>query len=257
MLACLISDLSWYAAGRRYGKRVLTVLCKVSLSPDYCVSQTEDIFSRWGVKSLLVAKFIPGFNTIAPPLSGALGIRKVVFLAYGMTGALLWVGTGLAIGMIFHESIDAILAVLGTMGEAALIGLAFLLGAFILYKYYERRRFLRELRMARISVDELRTLIDVGGDPVIIDARSITARALMPAIPGAILFGHDEHADAFAALPREQPIVVYCSCPNEASAAAVAKKLVAHGFREVRPLVGGLDAWNAATDIALTTLPSA
>ena len=252
MLACLISDLSWYAAGRRYGKRVLTVLCKVSLSPDYCVSRTEDIFSRWGVKSLLVAKFVPGFNTIAPPLSGALGIRKSVFLAYGGIGGLLWVGTGLAIGMIFHESIDAILSVLSTMGEAALIFLGVLLAIFLAVKYRERRRFLQELRMARISVDELRQMIEVGSDPIIIDARSVTARALTPAIPGAVLFGHDDHADAFAALPRERAIVVYCSCPNEASAAAVAKKLVAHGFREVRPLVGGLDAWNASGEERFT-----
>lgn len=252
MLACLISDLSWYAAGRRYGKRVLTVLCKVSLSPDYCVSRTEDIFSLWGVKSLLFAKFIPGFNTIAPPLSGALGIRKSMFLAYSMTGALLWVGTGLAIGMIFYRSIDVILSILSTMGEAALVIIGFLLGAFLLYKYRERRRFLRELRMARISVDELRDMIGGGSEPVIIDARSTTARALMPAIPSAILFGHDDHADAFAAVPRERAIVVYCSCPNEASAAAVAKKLVAHGFKEVRPLVGGLDAWNAAVEVVQT-----
>lgn len=250
LLACLISDLSWYAAGRRYGTRILTMLCRISLSPDYCVSQTEDIFSRWGVKSLLVAKFVPGFNTIAPPLSGALGIRRTVFLLYGGAGALLWVGTGLGIGMIFHESIDAVLSILSTMGMAALTVVGGLLAIFMLLKYRERRRFLKELRMARISVDELRKLIDVGGDPVIIDARSIAARALAPAIPGAILFGHDDHADAFAAVPRERAIVVYCSCPNEASAAAVAKKLIAHGFREVRPLVGGLDAWNAMAEVA-------
>lgn len=251
MLACLISDLAWYSAGRRYGKRILAVLCRVSLSPDYCVSRTEDIFSRWGVKSLLVAKFVPGFNTIAPPLAGALGIRRLVFLTYGMTGSLLWVATGLGIGMIFHKSIDAVLSVLSTMGLAALIGIGVLLAMFLLFKYWERRRFLHALRMARISVDELRELIDMGGDPVVIDARSVTARLLAPAIPGAILFGHDEHADAFAAVPRERAIVVYCSCPNEASAAAVAKKLVAHGFKQVRPLVGGLDAWNAALDGAL------
>lgn len=245
MLACLITDLGWYGAGRRYGKRILALLCKVSISPDYCVSRTEDIFSRWGVKSLLVAKFIPGFNTIAPPLSGTLNIPRGIFIPFSMAGALLWAGTGLAIGVAFHSSIDAILILLGTMGEVALVAIGLMLGLFLLLKYRERRRFLHELRMARISVTELRELMDGGLDPVVIDARSVMARLMTPPIPGAILFAHDDHAEAFEALPREQPIVVYCSCPNEASAAAVARRLVARGFKQVRPLVGGLDAWNA------------
>ena len=245
VLACLISDLGWYAAGRRHGKRILALLCRLSLSPDYCVSHTEDIFSRWGVKSLLVAKFIPGFNTIAPPLSGAMGIGQPTFLLFSAVAALLWAGTGLAIGAFFHASIDSVLTVVSQMGTAALSGVGILLGAFLLLKYRERQRFMQQLEMARISVEELRELIDGGKDPVIIDARSVAARELTPPIPGAILFGHAAHAAAFDALPRTHPIVVYCSCPNEASAAAVARQLMARGFRQVRPLVGGLDAFNA------------
>jgi membrane protein DedA with SNARE-associated domain/rhodanese-related sulfurtransferase len=258
LLACLMSDLTWYAAGQRFGKRILALLCRVSLSPDYCVSHTEDIFSRWGVKSLLVAKFIPGFNTIAPPLSGALGIRRAIFIPFSIAGAFLWAGTGLAIGAIFHSSIDAVLDVLSTMGSAALICIGVLLAVFLLLKYLERRRFMLELRMARISVPELRDLMDGGLDPVVIDARSTTARLLEPPIPGAILFAHEDHAEAFDALSREHPIVVYCSCPNEASAAAVARKLVSRGFRQVRPLVGGLEAWNAAVVVSIgAPLPEA
>lgn len=245
LVACLISDMAWYAAGRRHGKRILALLCRVSLSPDYCVSRTEDIFSRWGVKSLLVAKFIPGFNTIAPPLSGAMGIGRPTFLLFSAVAALLWAGTGLAIGAFFHASIGTVLNMLSQMGAAALSGIGILLVAFLLLKYRERERFLQQLEMARISVEELRDLMDGGKDPVIIDARSIAARELMPPIPGAILFGHEAHAAAFDALPRTHPIVVYCSCPNEASAAAVARQLMARGFRQVRPLVGGLDAFNA------------
>ena len=244
LAACLIADLAWYAAGRRHGKRVLALLCRVSLSPDYCVSHTEDIFSRWGVKSLLVAKFIPGFNTIAPPLSGAIGIAQPTFLLFSAMAALLWAGTGLAIGAFFHASIDTVLNVLSQMGTAALSGIGILLAAFLLLKHRERQRFMRQLEMARISVEELRELMDGGKDPVIIDARSVTARELTAAIPGAILLGHAAQAAAFDALPRDRPIVVYCSCPNEASAAAVARQLMARGFRQVRPLVGGLDAFN-------------
>lgn len=251
LLACVTADLSWYTAGRRYGKRILALLCKVSLSPDYCVSRTEDIFSRWGVKSLLVAKFIPGFNTVAAPLSGALRVRRQVFLAFSVGGALLWAGTGLALGIAFHSSIDAIIGIMSAMGTAALTIVGILLAVFLLLKYRERRRFIQELRIARISVEELRELMDGGKDPVVIDARSITARRLEPPIPGAILFEHDAHADTFASLSRAHPIVVYCSCPNEASAAAVARRLAARGFQQVRPLIGGLDAWNAAVVISV------
>ena len=251
VVACLISDLGWYVAGRRYGKRILALLCKVSISPDYCVSHTEDIFSRWGPKSLLVAKFIPGFNTVAPPLSGALGIPRSVFIVFSIGGALLWTGVALALGAVFSGSIDAVLAALSTMGTTALGILGLLLAIFVLLKYRERRRFMRELRMARISVEQLRELMDGGKDPVVVDARSVTARQLSAPIPGAILFADDAHADAFEALDRAHPIVVYCSCPNEASAAAIARQLVARGFQQVRPLVGGLDAWNAAVVVSV------
>lgn len=155
-----------------------------------------------------------------------------------MAGALLWAGTGL----------------LGAMGEAAVVAGGLALGGFLLLKWRERRRFLRELRMARISVTKSRSLMDGGLDPVVIDARSSTARQMEPPIPGAILFAHDGHAESSAALSREHPIVVYCSCPNEASAAAVARQLVARGFKQVRPLVGGLDAWNATVVVSVDAL---
>ena len=99
--------------------------------------------------------------------------------------------------------------------------------------------------MERISVNQLRSLIDDGLEPVIVDARSKTAQTLEAAIPGAILYGHDDHAATFASVPRDRDIIIYCSCPNEASVAAIARKLINHGFVKVRPLVGGLDAWNA------------
>ncbi|MEB0135861.1 DedA family protein/thiosulfate sulfurtransferase GlpE [Actimicrobium sp. CCC2.4] len=243
--ACLITDLSWHAAGKYFGKRILGLLCRISLSPDNCVSHTEDIFRRWGPKSLLVSKFIPGFNTIAPPLAGAMRTPRGRFLFFSVSGTLLWAGSGLAIGAIFHKSIDKVLDVLSTMGMTALVVIGSLLGLFMLYKYVERRRLMRSLYMARISVNQLRTLIDDGLDPVIVDARSKTAQALEAAIPGAILYGHDDHAATFASVPRDRDIIIYCSCPNEASAAAIARKLINHGFVKVRPLVGGLDAWNA------------
>ena len=80
VLASVVADLAWYFAGRRYGYPVLKFLCRVSLSPDTCVRQTEGIFERWGFYSLVVSKFVPGFSTVAPPIAGALKMSAGKFL---------------------------------------------------------------------------------------------------------------------------------------------------------------------------------
>ena len=246
LAACLVSDYFWFRAGRHYGKRILKLLCRISLSPDYCVSQTEDNFKRWGPKALVVAKFIPGFNTIAPPLAGAMGTGIGTFLGYSVLGGLLWSGAGIAIGAYFHTSVDQVLAILGTMGSTALIALAGLLLLFICFKYVERKRFHQKVNVDRISVDELRQLIADGHDPVLVDARSVTAQMLEPAAPGAVLFNGGEPIGAITALAKDRHIVVYCSCPNDVTAAHVAKQLHVYGYHRAKPLHGGLDAWNAA-----------
>jgi membrane protein DedA with SNARE-associated domain/rhodanese-related sulfurtransferase len=245
LLACLVCDFFWFRAGRYYGKRVLRLLCRISLSPDSCVNQTEDRFRRYGAKSLLVSKFIPGFNTIAAPMSGALGTPTRAFLGFSATGALLWGGTGIAVGAIFHDSVDRVLARLEALGSMALMVLGGLLALFVLYKYVERRRHRATLAVPRIEVPELRALIDGGHDPLVIDARSVTAQALESAIPGALLYSDCEPGQLMAGLDKNRHIVVYCSCPNDVTAAQVAKAFLANGFHRTRPLRGGLDAWNA------------
>jgi membrane protein DedA with SNARE-associated domain/rhodanese-related sulfurtransferase len=245
MAACLISDLFWFKAGRFYGKRILRLLCKISLSPDYCVSQTEDRFNRFGSKSLIVAKFIPGFNTIASPLSGAMGTSTPRFLAFAMTGGLLWSGVGIGAGAFFHDSVEDVLDTLDTMGGAALSGIVVLLALFLLYKYIERRRFLVSLAVERIEIDELLDLIDGGQPPLIVDARSLTAQQLEQAIPGSLNYLSCEPGELMASLDKDRQIVVYCSCPNDVTAAQVARQFLANGFHRARALHGGLDAWNA------------
>ncbi len=253
--ACLISDLFWFRAGRFYGKRILNLLCKISLSPDYCVSQTEDKFRRFGPKSLIVSKFIPGFNIIASPMSGALGVSTPRFLAFSITGSLFWSGTGVALGAAFHKSVDTVLQTLSEMGTTSLLVLLALLALFIGYKYIERRRFLDGVQVERIGITELVGLLDGGHDPVIVDARSATARQLEKPIPGAIIFNDIEPHTLMATLDKDLHVVVYCSCPNDVTAAQVAKQFLSSGFHRARPLHGGLDAWNGhhgqlAEDIA-------
>jgi membrane protein DedA with SNARE-associated domain/rhodanese-related sulfurtransferase len=244
LLACLIADLGWYGAGLRHGKRILGFLCRISLSPDTCVSQTEDKFRRWGVKSLVVSKFVPGFNTVAAPLAGSMGAPRSQFLLFSLLGSLFWAGSALTIGAVFHSSIDAVLDMLSTMGSTALIVVLSLLALFILFKYVERQRLYRKLRMARITVPQLREMMEMGCEPVVVDARSLVANDLEAAIPGALVYRDPEQAVRLKDVPRDRDIIIYCNCPNEATAALIARQLLAEGFARVRPLVGGLDAWN-------------
>jgi membrane protein DedA with SNARE-associated domain/rhodanese-related sulfurtransferase len=244
VLACLISDYFWFRAGRYYGKRILRLLCKISLSPDSCVSQTEDNFSRWGAKSLVVAKFIPGFNTIAPPLAGAMGTTTTRFVWLSIAGGLLWSGVGMGLGAWFHDSVDDVIGWFERLGSTALTVVGVLLALFVAFKYVERRRNLGAADMPRITPAEVKELLEAGHDPLIVDARGVTARQLEQGIPGALVFGDAAPERLMATLDKERHIVVYCSCPNDVTAAQVAKEFVKNGFHRARPLRGGLDAWN-------------
>jgi membrane protein DedA with SNARE-associated domain/rhodanese-related sulfurtransferase len=247
VLACVLADSLWYWVGRKYGIRVLKTLCRVSLEPDSCVSETQGRFERWGVNSLLIAKFVPGLATIAPPLAGAMRIGWARFVALSTVAAMLWVGAGLLAGMLFKTQIELLLIRLDDIGSMA-FGLAIiLLGVYVAYKWWERTRFYKALRMARISVVELQRLIQNGSEPLIIDVRSSSARDLEPRwIPGAVHISLPDVDARLKDLPRERDIILYCTCPSEASAARVARILMNHGFKRVRPLHGGLDAWVAA-----------
>ncbi|HUH93209.1 MAG TPA: DedA family protein/thiosulfate sulfurtransferase GlpE [Casimicrobiaceae bacterium] len=244
LAGCLAADVAWYVAGRRYGNRVMRMLCAISLTPDSCVSQTQAWFERWGVKALVVAKFIPGISLLAPPLAGAARIGWSPFLAYNTAGAALWVGAGMGGGMLLGPQIEALFGYLGRYAPQAGAIVALAVIGYIAFRWWERHRFFAMLRMARISVDELHRRMDAGETPLVVDVRSPTARSLEPRhIPGALhlpLHGFETH---IAELPRDREIILYCSCPNEASAAQVAKLLMNHGFVRVRPLLGGLDAW--------------
>jgi len=247
LAACLIADCGWYFIGQTYGIRVLKLLCRISLEPDSCVSQTQMRFERWGINSLVVAKFIPGLAIIAPPLAGAMRIGWGRFIALSAAGGALWVATALAAGAVFREQIATILRHLGAIGSAAALIVVGALAIFIAYKWWERMRFFKSLRMARIDVAELYELMQAGAEPIIVDVRSPTARALEPRwIPGALHVPLDEIAKHMNELPRDRDIILYCTCPSEASAAGVARVLMNHGFKKVRPLHGGLDAWRAA-----------
>jgi membrane protein DedA with SNARE-associated domain/rhodanese-related sulfurtransferase len=247
LLACVLGDSAWYLAGRAYGGGVMKLLCRMSLTPDICVSETQTTFERWGAKSLIVAKFIPGLSMIAPPLAGAMRMSFARFTAFTTLGSASWVGAALLAGILLKSEITQVLPRLARVGGATLILLLVLLGAYIAFRWWERRRFQAALEMARISVEELHYQMGSDPAPLVVDVRSITAQSLeRQRIPGALSLPLQEVAQHVGKLPRDRDIILYCNCPNEASAAQAARVLMTHGFRRVRPLHGGLDAWIAA-----------
>ena len=238
--AAVLADLVWFAGGRRIGAPLLRFMCRLSLSPDSCVGMTRRIYARWGAPSLIICKFVPGFAAVATTLAGESGISLRRFLLYDTIGAALWAGGAVALGAVFHEAVEAVLRELELLGQHAVALLAAAIVLFVLGKWWQRHRFLREIGMARISVEELASLLASNAPPTILDARGPERRAQLGWIPGSI-------AVTDAAALRLEPhseVVVYCDCPNDASAAVTAIQLRKQGFRRVRPLAGGIDAWN-------------
>jgi membrane protein DedA with SNARE-associated domain len=212
IVASLIADTVWFLLGRAQGHRILKTLCKISLSPDSCVRQTESVFERWGMPSLLVAKFIPGFSTVAPPMAGATKAGLDEFLLYDTGGALLWAGSGIVAGVIFHRAIDRALAFLGSIGSAAFAVLGIALAAFIAFKWWQRRAFYKVLRMARISVDDLQKLMDEGLNPLVFDVRTVKGRLVDPRrIRGAAVLDVENLDAELRDMPRDREIILYCT----------------------------------------------
>ncbi|KRA33085.1 hypothetical protein ASD68_08515 [Rhodanobacter sp. Root627] len=240
-LAALLADTLWYLAGRRHGAHMLRLICRVSLSPDSCVSSTRAIYAKWGAPSLVLAKFIPGFAAVGTTLAGHQRTPLRRFVAYDGTGAVLWAGVAIATGVVFHGAVNEALLTLESLGRVGIGVVLVALAVFIVRKYWKRRLFLRELRMERISVAELQALMAKPGSPLLIDVRSAAERDASGWIPGAV------HAARVADLVADAgaEVVVYCDCPNEASAARVASQLKQLGFVRVRPLAGGLEAWRS------------
>jgi len=208
----VLADTIWFLIGRWQGHRVLRTVCKLSLSPDSCVRGTEDLFERAGMPSLLYAKFIPGYNTIAPPLAGAMGKTLGSFLFWDSLGSLFWLGSGVTVGFVFHRAVDRALQYLETLGYWAMGVVGAILLLVIAAKWWQRRRVRKLLKLARISVDELKRMIAAGEAPVIVDVRNRSAHLHDPRrIPGALRMTVDEIDAKLGNLPRDREIVLYCT----------------------------------------------
>jgi membrane protein DedA with SNARE-associated domain/rhodanese-related sulfurtransferase len=246
-IACAISDATWYSVGRLFGRRVMKLLCRISLSPESCVRQSEYLFHRWGNLTFVLAKFVPGLLMISPAMAGTMRLSGWYFALLDGLGAAIWAGAAIGTGMLFHHEISQLIGHLEELGGIAIAVIGVLLGGYIASRWRQRRRFYNRLRMARITVDELHRLIGEGQQPVIVDLRTSLVRDQDSRfIPHALVMDFAETDQWLDQVPTDREIIFYCTCPNEAGAARVARKLMDLGYTHVRPLLGGLDAWIAA-----------
>ena len=212
VLASLLADAAWFEAGRRRGGRVLNLLCRISIEPDSCVRKTEDVFARYGARTLLVAKFVPGLGTVAPPLAGVIGMSLPRFLLWDGAGAALWAGAYLLAGFAFRGQIENVVEMAAGLGGRLTAFVALLFAGWLAWKWHERRRFIRDLRMARITVDELKAKLDAGENVLIVDLRGALETSTAPeTIPGALRFEAKDLATRHLEIPRDRDVVLFCT----------------------------------------------
>jgi membrane protein DedA with SNARE-associated domain/rhodanese-related sulfurtransferase len=244
LAGCFLSDSVWYLLGKRFGGAVVKLLCRLSLESSTCVRRTEDYFTKHGPQTLLFAKFVPGLGTLAAPIAGQSGMPYATFLAYDLSGALTW---GLAVtvsGRFFGDVLKRHPGALSWVGHFA--GVLFVLAVigFLLHRVWKQRAFLKQVKTARLDPGELKGMMDSGKKVFIVDLRHPLDYLPDPRVlPGALRISPDDLVRRNAELPRDQDIVLYCTCPSEATAAKTAMRLRQVGIHRVRPLLGGFDEW--------------
>lgn len=258
VVAALIADTVWFWIGRRYGHIVLRLLCKVSLEPSTCVRRTQLSYGRRGTVMLIFSKFVPGLATLAPPVAGQKGMSTRAFLAYDGIGSVLWVGAMLVGGRFCGALLNRNSGVLDWVGKFSGGLLAVGIVGFFVVRLVRRQMTLRSLRAARLEPVELKRQLDAGESVYIVDLRD-PIEVDAGTLPGARVVSPLALAERQIEIPRDRDVVLFCDCPNDASAAQTAIALQKLGVDRVRPLRGGVDEWKrlgypleAAASVALS-----
>lgn len=245
--ATLIGNSIWFAAGRRFGPRVLKGFCRISLSPDSCVGRTGQAFERWGGALFIVGRFIPGVSLVAPPVAGALGMPWSKFLWLSALGSLVWASVMVVAGVALQGAVMALVQAVTEVPAGMWVMLLALAATYVLWRYMVRQRARRALQVPRLSVAQLHEAMQSSTPPIVVDVRGSTmqqvdARRIPRALTLALKDLESYRPEDFAG----RRVVFYCACPNEASAAAGARILRERGHADTHALLGGIDAWIAA-----------
>lgn len=250
LLACELADTLWYLAGRRYGQWLMSTLCRISIEPDTCIRKNRNLYLRFGPRVLIVAKFVPGLGALSTLMAGATRTPYRQFLLYDAIGSVLWVASGLVLGMVFKDAVLSMLHWLEGYVAQGVLAVVIVLAGFLAWKLWRRHRIMKVVRrIPRITVDEVQAMEAAGQSPVIIDVRA-KAFAIDP-IPGAIHVPLNQTRRRLPVFAADTPVVIYCACPNEISATLLADRLQALGAARTYALRGGSESWHGA----LKTLP--
>jgi len=240
----LTGDSVWYLFGKRFGAVVVRTMCKLTLESTACVRKTEGYFERRGAAALLVARFVPGLGTVAAPIAGQIGMGYGKFLLFDACGVLLWGLTVTLVGRFFGDFLNHHPGTFSWVAHFFGLIFALLFIAFLIWRMLQRRAFLRSLRMARLEPAELKRMLDAGQPIVIVDLRHPLDYLPDPrTLPGALSLTPDKLIEESDRIPRDREVVLFCTCPSEATAAKMALRLRGMGIYRVRPLRGGYAEW--------------
>jgi len=252
LLACVLADTLWYALGRRYGKSVLQLLCRLSFEASTCVSKTEGYFSRRGPATLMISKFVPGLSTVAAPIAGQTGMPYPRFFVWDLAGSILWAETFLLAGRFFGDVAKRSAPFFHLLSRFAFAIFILMVLGFFAYRLFKQRKFLQQVRSLRLEPAELKAMMEdaeAQGNtpPFIVDLRHPLDYLPDPRVlPGALRIGPNEIRQHSEIIPRDRDVILYCTCPSEETSAKLALQLHKMGIYRVRPLRGGFDGWKQA-----------
>jgi membrane protein DedA with SNARE-associated domain/rhodanese-related sulfurtransferase len=244
VLGCLGGDGVWFWFGRRWGIRIVRVVCRLTSDPQGCTKQAHRIFDKWGLRVLIVAKFIPGLDGVTPPLAGAEGSSIPHFLAYDAIGAFLWSGGYTMVGFIFANQLDAAVHGAERFGKAVVTAVAIPV-LYTSYRCVIIVRMMARLRLRRMSPALLNCKLQDGEKVAVIDLLSFEdVEEDQVGIPGSVRMDPNRLRTApIIAVPEDVELVLYCSSQREIVSARVAIALRRRGITKVWVLEGGLAAW--------------
>jgi len=244
VLGSLVSDSVWYLMGKKYGGGVVKVLCRLSLESSTCIRRTENYFTKHGAGALVLAKFIPGLGSVAAPIAGQTGMKYRFFAIFDTAGILLWAFTFTLTGRFFGDVLKKNPNALQWVEHSAFTLFVLLLLGFFIHRCLRQRAFLREIRMARLEPQDLKNMLDHDQPVYIVDLRHPLDYLPDPrTLPGAVLLSPDTLVQQTDVIPRDRDVVLFCTCPSEATAAKMALAIRKMGIYRVRPLRGGFDEW--------------
>ena len=245
LAGCLAADGFWFWLGRRWGSRVIRAVCSLTWDPQKSRERSHRVFARWGLRLLLIAKFVPGLDGVSPPLAGTEGASLQGFVLYDAAGSLLWSASYALLGFGFAHQFDGVIRIIERFGTllALVVGVPLLL--YVAWRGLYLWRVIRQLRLRRISPAMLQQKIDESSKTAIFDLLNYEAREDgVAGIPGAVRVDPTRmRKSRRVKIPEGVSVVLYCSSKNEFASARVAEALRKRGIFEVWVLEGGLEAW--------------